>query len=87
MLSKLYIESKKFILRNNLPYQRYFIKNNKIKHRLTIIIGQRGVGKTITIAQYMEQHKQLKSLYVSMDSFIIGELSMYEIAEQFEMQG
>jgi len=87
MLSKITLESKKFLQRNNLPYQRYFIKNNKIKHRLTIITGQRGIGKTVTIAQYMKQHVELKSLYVSMDSFILGNLSMYEIAEQFEMQG
>ncbi len=87
MLSKLSLESKKFLQRNDLPYQRYFIKNNKIKHRLTIITGQRGIGKTITIAQYMQLHKNLKSLYVSMDSFIIGDLSMYEIAQQYEMQG
>ncbi len=87
MLEKLMLESKKFILRNNLSYQRYFIKNNRIKHRLTIITGQRGIGKTITIAQYIQLHKELKSLYVSMDSFIIGDLSMYEIAEQFEITG
>jgi predicted AAA+ superfamily ATPase len=87
MLEKISLESKKFIQRNNLPYQRYFIKNNKIKHRLTIITGQRGIGKTITIAQYMQQHNELKSLYVSMDSFIVGDLSMYEIAEQFEIDG
>ena len=87
MLSKLLLESKKFVLRNNLPYKRYFIKSDKIKHRLTIITGQRGIGKTVTIAQYMSKQKDLKSLYVSMDSFIVGELSMYEIAEQFEMMG
>lgn len=87
MLEKISLESKKFLQRNNLPYQRYFIKNNKIKHRLTIITGQRGIGKTITIVQYMQQHKKLKSLYVSMDSFIVGDLSMYEIAEQFEIDG
>ena len=87
MLEKLMLESKKFVLRNNLSYQRYFIKNNSIKHRLTIITGQRGIGKTITIAQYIQLHKELKSLYVSMDSFIIGDLSMYEIAEQFEITG
>ncbi|MFP4486127.1 MAG: ATP-binding protein [Campylobacterales bacterium] len=87
MLEKLSLESKKFLQRNDLPYQRYFIKNNKIKHRLTIITGQRGIGKTVTIAQYMHQHTELKSLYVSMDSFIVGDLSMYEIAEQFEIQG
>lgn len=87
MFSKLLVESKKFILRNDLAYQRYFIKEQKIKHRLTIIVGQRGVGKTTTIAQYMKQHDELKSLYVSMDSFLVGELSMYEIAERFEMEG
>ena len=35
----------------------------------------------------MAQHPEWKSLYVSMDSFIIGELSMYEIAESFEQDG
>jgi len=74
MFSKLWVESKKFILRNDLSYQRYFIKEQKIKHRLTIIVGQRGIGKTTTIAQYMKQHDALKSLYVSMDSFLVGEL-------------
>ena len=87
MISRLEIESKKFLQRNNLPYQRYFIKEKKIKHRLSIITGQRGIGKTTTIAQYMQLHHDKKSLYVSMDSFIVGELSMYEIAEQFEQEG
>jgi len=87
MITKLVTESKKFLQKNNLPYQRYFIKEGKIKHRLTIITGQRGIGKTTTIVQYMELHKDKKSLYVSMDSFIVGELSMYEIAEQFEQEG
>ncbi len=87
MLSKLMLESKKFLYRNTLDYQRYFIKEDKIKHRLSIITGQRGVGKTTTIAQYMAQHEEWKSLYVSMDSFVIGELSMYEIAEAFEQDG
>jgi predicted AAA+ superfamily ATPase len=87
MLQKLTIESKKFVKRNNLPYQRYFLKENRIKHRLSIVLGQRGVGKTTTIAQYMAMHDDLKSLYISMDSFLIGDLSMYEIAERFEQDG
>lgn len=87
MISKLMQESKKFLTRHNLPYQRYFIKNKSIQHRLTIITGQRGIGKTTTIAQYMHEHNDKKSLYVSMDSFLIGSLSMYEIAEIFEQEG
>ncbi len=85
--TKLIQESKKFLQRNNLPYKRYFIKNNSIKHRLTIITGQRGIGKTTTIAQYMKEQDKLKSLYISMDNYTIGELSMYEIAEVFEQNG
>jgi predicted AAA+ superfamily ATPase len=87
VLEKLQIESKKFLLRSDHTYQRYFIKEDKIKHRLSIIVGQRGVGKTTTIAQYMRLRQGVKSLYVSMDSFLVGGLSMYEIAEAFEMQG
>ena len=87
MYSKLKLESKKFLLRNNLKYQRYFIKEDKIRHRLTIITGQRGVGKTTTIAQYMVLNSDKFSLYVSMDSFLLAELSMYEIAENFEIEG
>lgn len=87
MISKLIQESKKFLQRNNLPYKRYFIKNNSIKHRLTIITGQRGIGKTTTIAQYMKEQDKLYSLYVSMDNYTIGELSMYDIAELFEQNG
>lgn len=87
MLSKITLESKRFLQKNTLPYQRYFIKEKKIKYRLTIIVGQRGIGKTTTIAQYMKINKSLKSLYLSMDSFFVGDLSMFEIAKQFEAQG
>ena len=87
MYSKLKLESKKFLHRNNLKYQRYFIREDKIRHRLTIITGQREVGKTTTIAQYMMLHQDKTSLYISMDSFLIADLSMYEIAENFEIEG
>ena len=87
MYANLKLESKKFLARNDLEYKRYFIRENKIKHRLTIITGARGVGKTTTIAQYIHSHSDLEALYVSMDSFLVGELSMYEIAQEFVQNG
>lgn len=87
MYDNLKLESKKFLTRNNLEYKRYFIRENKIKHRLTIITGSRGVGKTTTIAQYIHSHSDLEALYVSMDSFLVGKLSMYEIAQEFTQNG
>jgi len=87
MYDNLKLESKKFLKRNNLEYKRYFIRDDKIKHRLTIITGSRGVGKTTTIAQYIHSHSDLEALYVSMDSFLVGKLSMYEIAQEFIQNG
>jgi predicted AAA+ superfamily ATPase len=87
MYANLKVESKKILARNNLEYKRYFIRENKIKHRLTIITGARGVGKTTTIIQYIHSHSKLEALYVSMDSFLVGELSMYEIAQEFVQNG
>jgi len=65
MMKRLEIESRKFLSRSNPPYKRYLIREKKIKHRLTIITGQRGIGKTTTIAQYMLLNSDKKSLYVS----------------------
>lgn len=53
MLEELFIKSRDFINLNNQEYKRYFINSNKLEHRLSIIIGPRGIGKTTTIAQYI----------------------------------
>jgi len=57
MLEILFIKSQNFIRLNNLDYQRYFIRSEKLEHRLSIILGPRGIGKTTTIAQYMAQNR------------------------------
>jgi len=58
MLNRLFIKSHIFVKNNNLDYRRYFIENEKLEHRLSIILGARGVGKTTTIAQYMSTYKK-----------------------------
>lgn len=35
----------------NRPYNRYFLKEHNLAHRLGIIAGQRGVGKTTAMIQ------------------------------------
>ena len=51
MLEELFIKSREFIALNNLQYQRYFINTKNLEHRLSIIIGPRGIGKTTTVVQ------------------------------------
>lgn len=88
-IDELYLLSRRYLEINNKPYKRdnawhetYF------KHRLSILIGQRGVGKTTIIVQYLLQ--QVKNdllskeiLYVPSDHFLLGKLSLYEIAATF----
>ncbi len=87
MLDELFRKSHLFVKNNNLAYQRYFIKKEKLEHRLSIILGARGVGKTTTIAQYMSHFDKDKALYVSLDDISNSTQSIYEIAESFELQG
>lgn len=88
MLENFFIESKRFIKKNNLPYKRYFIETHDLSHRLSIIQGARGVGKTTTIAQYLSNHKLDKVLYISLDNILISDnQKIVEIAEEFEKNG
>ena len=88
MLENFFIESKRFVKKNNLPYKRYFIETHDLSHRLSIIQGARGVGKTTTIAQYLSNHELDKVLYISLDNILInGNYKIIEIADEFEKNG
>ena len=88
MLTELFRKSRKFVKDNNLKYQRYFIKKNPFEHRLSIVLGARGVGKTVTIAQCMAlNYERDEALYVSLDDINLSRTSIYELAEAFELQG
>jgi predicted AAA+ superfamily ATPase len=87
MLNRLFRKSHIFIKNNNLKYKRYFIRRESLEHRLSIILGARGIGKTTTIAQYMSNYTQDEALYISLDDIISAKYSIYDIAEAFELQG
>lgn len=72
----------------NKPYKRYFLLSHDLNRRLCIILGQRGIGKTTAMAQHLldvaEQDRlSQKILYVQADHFLVGDRSLYEIAERF----
>lgn len=92
MLEKIIELSQKFLKIKDSPYERYFIRTKKFTHRMSIIVGQRGVGKTTTLVQLLL--KKVKNdrfdpriLYVQADHFVLGTTTLYEIAEQFHMLG
>ena len=89
MLEELFIKSRDFINLSNQEYKRYFINSNKLEHRLSIIIGPRGIGKTTTIAQYIIQnYKETEALYINLDDIQnTSKFTMTQIAEEFVLNG
>lgn len=88
MLEELFRLSQNFIRINNRDYIRYFLKSNPLKSRFSIVVGQRGVGKTTAVIQHILSSYDNdiftdKALYIQTDHFLVGNRSLYEIAEQF----
>lgn len=84
--------SQHFLEIKNQKYRRSFFKKKPFTHRLSILIGQRGVGKTTTLVQYLlsEAHQDRFDphiLYIQADHFLMGNHSLYEIAEEFNLSG
>lgn len=84
--------SQAFITQKQTAYQRYFIRTTPFKHRFMIIIGERGIGKTTTIIQYLLASTQQNRysdeiLYIQADHFLVQNLTLYEIAEAFVQLG
>ena len=76
----------------NRPFKRYFLKKYALRNRFSIIAGQRGVGKTTIMIQYLHSFIQgdivsKKALYVPVDHFMVVGHSLYEIAENFVNYG
>ncbi len=74
------------------PFKRYFLKKHNLENRFSIIIGQRGVGKTTMLLQYLSDfvHGDItsrKALYVPVDHFSVVGHSIFEIAEEFVNYG
>ena len=85
--------SRRFLEIKNEKYKRFLIKSTNFKNnRLSLILGQRGVGKTTTLIQWLLSEVKSnilseKILYVPADHFQIGNKTLYEIADEFTKLG
>lgn len=84
--------SRQFLEIKYSPYKRSFIRTNHLKHRMSLIIGSRGIGKTTTLVQllldFVDQDRfDERILYVQCDHFLVGKASLYEIADHFQKMG
>ncbi|MEA3455796.1 MAG: AAA family ATPase [Campylobacterota bacterium] len=91
MLEELFQLSQSYRTNYQQEYMRYFLKKESLSNRFSIISGQRGIGKTTAIIQYITQHYPdlytTKALYVQADHFVLGNHTLYEIADMFVKMG
>ncbi len=92
MFEELVKLSHRFLEIKNSSYRRYFIRTAKWSHRMSMIVGPRGVGKTTTLIQMLldfvnGDRFDPRVLYIQSDHFLMGTASLYEIAEHFQTMG
>jgi len=92
MLDDLIPLSHSFLRIRNREFKRYFLRDHQLTNRFSIIIGQRGIGKTTVMTQHLlEQYKDdrsgRKALYIQADHFLVARSSLYEIADEFCKMG
>jgi hypothetical protein len=91
-MDELYQLSLQFLHARNQNYRRYFIRDNSLNEKMSILVGQRGVGKTTLLIQYLLDFvdgnlASKKILYVPSDHFSLGNRSLYSITETFVLNG
>jgi predicted AAA+ superfamily ATPase len=92
LLDLVFDVSQTFLRARNQSYRRYFIQRTILNERFSLLIGQRGVGKTTLLIQYLLDHANnnllsSKILYVPVDHIALGSLTLYDIAKQFNLVG
>jgi len=83
-------EQQRLLRRLSLANKRYLYHQVNWKGRCSLIIGQRGVGKTTIMLQYLKESYTVTSseaLYISVDNPYFKNISLYEFATDFEKYG
>lgn len=74
----------------SLPFKRYFYSSLKHSTPLCLILkGQRGVGKSTAIYQYLAERKEegLRTFYLPADAVTIRDISLIDIVEHLAASG
>lgn len=84
--------SRDFLTSLNKEYKRSFLHFSPFDARMAVLLGQRGVGKTTTLIQYLLTYSQDKPdsekiLYLPVDHVLIVNTPLFEIAKYFNDHG
>ncbi len=88
-LQLLYENHHNLLQRTSLTHKRYLYDKVNWNLKLIGILGQRGLGKTTMMLQYIKENYENndKALYVSLDNPYMQSVSLIEFAKEFEQYG
>jgi predicted AAA+ superfamily ATPase len=92
MISQLFELSRQMVMQNHRPFRRYLMRHDPFSSPCTMLIGQRGVGKTTCLVQhlvdrYPDYLSSRRCLYLPVDHFVVAQKAIYEIATDFANEG
>ncbi len=89
LLESLFEKYHKITKLQKYPYKRYFLNTIDFNDKMIGILGARGVGKTTSILQYLNNLDVpiSKKLYFSADSIALSGVRLYDIADIFSKSG
>ena len=72
-----------------ITHKRYFFDEVDFDNKLIGIIGDRGIGKTTFLLQYLKELDMPleQKLYVSAEFLLLGSMDLFELASEFEKIG
>ena len=78
VIDELFRLSQHFLRTYRQDYVWYFLKVTQLKSRFSIIIGQRGIGKTTAMIQHILSYAKndlfsKQVLYIQVDHFLVGQ--------------
>lgn len=88
-LQQLFEDQSKLLSRVQLEQKRYLYSSINWKLKSIGILGQRGVGKTTMMLQYIKEHfnGSDEALYISLDNPYFQTISLLDFAKEFEQYG
>jgi len=88
-LQKLFEEYLNRLEKVKLTPKRYLYSKIDFSQKLISILGQRGVGKTTLLLQYLKENfnNSKEALYLSLDAPSLASISLFELAKEFEQYG
>jgi len=88
-LQNIFEEQQQLLQRISLEKKRYLYDEIDWRLKSIAILGQRGVGKTTLMLQYIKEYfyRSDKALYISLDSPYFQSISLFEFAKEFTSYG